>query len=162
MIDLRDYVEPIAAFLDGELAAFRRRHPDIVSPHIALYSCPWSGWVSLCLDSEPQVDQNCPDFELVEFALFEAPAWGAEYEEHAVLEIVGVDGTSQVVDTDLEGDEGINRVFFEFLRSVLASERTEASLVRLGLRPSRLGVQMLDSLFESSWKPIAGNGAVEV
>ena len=74
MIELKKYYEPVRDFLLAGIERFRSDHPKISSPHVALYCCPWTGWISLCLNGSVQKDQNCPDFEFVEFALFETSA----------------------------------------------------------------------------------------
>jgi hypothetical protein len=159
MIDLKSSAEPLVMFLDAQLAAFRAKHPEVASPHVALYSCPWSGWVSLCLDPTAQAEQNCPDFEFVEFAIFEAHEWTTEYEEQPRLEILDLHGATQIVEPEVDGDEALNRVFFEFLKAILVGQEATAAVRRSGLRPSRLGVQMLDSEYSSSWEPTARDGA---
>lgn len=152
MIDLREHSGRIVAWLAAELVRFRLEHADVPSPHVALYCCPWSGWISLCLDPEAQLEQNCPDFEFVEFALYEAPEWAAQYEEDDTLTIVDADGNKHLVELASDGDEGLNHIFFEFLRSLLAS-RTREAITNAQIRPKRLGVQLLDSEYGDSWEP---------
>ncbi|HEY0466373.1 MAG TPA: hypothetical protein VGC79_19320 [Polyangiaceae bacterium] len=152
MIDLREHSGPITAFLLAELARFGQEHPDVPSPHVALYCCPWSGWVSLCLNRTGEIEQNCPDFEFVEFALYEAPVWAKQYESEERLTVVDSAGLRHEVDVEAEGDELLNGLFFAFLADLLAAPRVLASLNAANLRPTRFGVQLLDSEYGSTWE----------
>lgn len=151
MVDLRAHTTPVLRFIETELKAFRRAHPSVEPGHVALYSCPWSGWVALSVDSTPQPDQNCPDFEHPEVGLYDASEWSSEYEEVDQPTITLPDGRVVRPDVEGEGDEAYNRVFFDFLCDVLQSAVEAGSLDSgSGPRP-RVGVQMLDSAFSRSW-----------
>lgn len=151
LVDLRTHREPLLRFLETELEAFRTANPSVSVGHVALYSCPWSGWVALSLDSARQPDQNCPDFEHAEVGVYDAPEWSSEYEEASQPRITLLDG--RVVEPDVEhgGDEAYNQVFFHFLCDVLQSA-IEGGILEMGSGPRpRVGVQMLDSEFTRSW-----------
>jgi hypothetical protein len=153
MIDLREHSGPINELLIAGLARFGFEHPDVPSPHVALYCCPWSGWVSLCLDRTGQLEQNCPDFEFVEVALYQAPAWAMQYEGEDRMTVIDSDGLQHVFDIESEGDEVLNCLFFAFLRELLSAPQTLASINSVNIRPARLGVQLLDSEYSTSWEP---------
>lgn len=151
MIDLRRHQGPILSFLESGLARFRRQHPDAPLGHVALYCCPWSGWVSLCLDRAAQLDQNCPDFEYAEFALYEANTWTEAYETEDPLTIVTASGVNIELDLDSTGDEALNAVFFDFLRELLADSSATHALRAAAGGGLRIGVQLLDSEFNEAW-----------
>ncbi|MCC6983406.1 MAG: hypothetical protein IT535_09065 [Bauldia sp.] len=151
MIDLRDHVDPIRLWLIEGLVRFQSEHPTIRAEHVALYCCPWAGWISLCLDSNPQLDQNCPDFEFVEFTLYDAPGWAADYEAaEGQPTVINTRGEEQSV---VDGDEGLNRLFFEFLGDLMV-DRSTMTAIGAVMRPRRVGVQLLDSQFTLSWEPV--------
>lgn len=156
MIDLRGYRFPILSFLESELAEFVRQHPEAALGHVALYCCPWSGWVSLCIDSAVQLDQNCPDFEYPEVALYQASTWAAEYENEDTLTIVTTNGEHLVVDPEPEGDEALNAVFFDFLRGLLVDPAATEAISSAAKRGVRVGVQLLDSRFNEAWMLTGG------
>ena len=155
VIDLQSHRDPLLEFLELELRGFLERRPAARLRHVALYSCPWSGWVSLCLDSKERIDQNCPDFEHVEVALYEAPDWSSEYETSDMPEVSVADGLVRVIAVDSEGDEAYNEVFFSFLCDVLAAATGRGVLRELTRSGLRLGVQMLDSELNRTWRPAA-------
>ena len=109
--------------------------------------------MSVCIDSKPRVDQNCPDFEHVEVALYEAPAWCTEYEESRRAEIRGTEGVVWEIDVVEEGDEAFNRPFFDFLCRVLRAPPVQALIRAHASSNVRLGVQMLDSELNTTWSP---------
>jgi cobalamin biosynthesis protein CbiG len=100
-----------------------------------------------------QLEQNCPDFAFVGFARYEAPEWATQYEEEDRLVVINAEGVRCVVDVEAEGDDALNRIFFEFLRGLLISPRTLEAIARVHVVPERLGVQLLDSEYGVCWKP---------
>jgi hypothetical protein len=155
MIDFRDHREPVIRFLESGLITFRESHPSDRIGHVALYCCPWSGWVSLCIDPAAQDNQNCPDFKHVWVALYTATSWSEEYEQVPRPEITTLAGQSVVLDIEGEGDEAINREFFGFLRALLHSPEAEAAVRGAADGSVRIGVQLLDSSFSESWNRAA-------
>ncbi len=151
MIDLRRHRTQILDFFESGLVEFRHRHPDVAVGHVALYCCPWVGWVSLCIDQAVQLRQNCPDFGHVEVAIYEANDWPAEYESEGPLHIVTANGEDLEIDIESEGDEALNAVFFEFLGQLLANPAAAVLLRTVAAGPVRVGVQLLDSEFSDSW-----------
>ena len=150
MIKLIDHHKPILDFLTSALRRFRDDHRQVPVRHVALYCCPWSGWISLCLDSSLQEDQNCPEFEFVEFDLYEDKSWVTEYEAD-IPKVMTVDGTVHDVDIESEGDEALNRLFYDFLVGLLSTTDAESIVDSIIGRPVRLGVQLLDSQYETTW-----------
>lgn len=152
MIDLRMHSQAVIVFLRTGLAEFRQQHPDICPLHVALYCCPWSGWISLCLDRNVQPEQNCPDFEFSEFSIYDTTDWAAKYEDESLLRIVGTHRTECTVDLEVDDDEAFNRPFFDFLCELLSGDDARAAIMASGLQPSHLGVQMLDSEYSVCWQ----------
>ena len=152
MIDLREHAVPLRRFVESSLSTFLETNPALSIGHVALYSCPWSGWVSLCVDSRPHQDQNCPDFDHAEVAIYEAEDWSEEYESSDSPEIVGLDGIILKPDITEEGDEAFNRPFFDFLCGILRHVPPSGILSQQQRQPDvRAGVQLLDSAFTDSW-----------
>jgi hypothetical protein len=152
MIDLREHEQPILSFLQQSLTTFREANPDVRVGHTGLYCCPWSGWVSLCINPTAEAEPNCPDFEFVEVALYEAPAWASEYEEAEPLVVTTLAGIPLEVAVEVEGDEALNRIFYEFLRQLLRGAQAVEALRKVVAGPTRVGVQLLDSEFNESWE----------
>ena len=74
MIRLKDYKKRISESLDTALQRFAAEHPKERPTTSALYCCPWSGWVSLCIntgDTDQDHRDNCPDFDYCEYDLME-------------------------------------------------------------------------------------------
>jgi hypothetical protein len=153
MLTLEDHESRVIAFLDSGLARFVSEKPSVVATTIALYSCPQTGWVSLCLNTgdtpETHAD-NCPDFTFVEYALLEVPEWQEEYEsENPEVEIAS-GGRTVLIHLEEEGDDAYNKPLFDFLLRV-TKEYFQGG--RAPLRPVWAGVQMLDSEHASFWQP---------
>jgi hypothetical protein len=155
VIDLPQYREPLLEFLENGAMEFRRLNPDIVIRHAALYCCPWAGWIALSLARTVQPGQNCPDFEYHEVAVFQADSWRAAYEASSKVTIRTADEKTVLVDTNVDGDEGLNVVFFEFLQSLLQDPRARSALGTLARRSLHVGVQLLDSQYNKAWAFVA-------
>ncbi|MGB5812658.1 MAG: hypothetical protein WBG86_19140 [Polyangiales bacterium] len=132
-------------FLRSGLGDFARHHEDVSIGHVALYCCPWSGWTSLCLNRAVQLDQNCPDFDYFEHALYHAPNWATQYESERRLEVATLRGEHVSIDVDIEGDEALNAVFAAFLKAIL-TEPSSAQAIQDAAGPGvRVGAQLIDT-----------------
>ncbi len=100
-----------------------------------------------------QNPQNCPDFDFVEFSLYEASEWAEKYESEDELVVIDARGSRVVLDVIAEGDEALNHVFFHFLHDLLSDPATLNAIASVHPLPERLGVQMLDSAHETAWTP---------
>jgi hypothetical protein len=149
-LDLRDKAARIEAFLIEALMSPKATDPDAEFAQIGLYSCPWSGWISLNLSHAPQPALNCPDMDEVEVALLELPDWALAHETHEQLKIVGLDGQVDHVDMAETGDEGFNEPIFRFLLEVAGQARVRQAAK--SLNGSWIGVQMLDSEFAENFR----------
>ncbi|MEM8605735.1 MAG: hypothetical protein AAGF92_01420 [Myxococcota bacterium] len=151
MIDLRAHERPLQSFLATALDQFTRKEPELTFGQVSLYCCPWAGWVSLCINETPQPAQNCPDFDYVEVALYDAPEWSDEYQNEPLIRIIASDGECLELDLEAFGDEVMNAVFFDFLRGLLSQPATLRTLREAAGGELRVGVQLLDSEFNEAW-----------
>lgn len=137
--------------IESGLNEFRRAHREEPIGHVALYCCPWRGWVVLCLDPAQRSNQNCRDFRHFQVAAYPVAQWAEEYEQAPALELVDLAGQTHVVDITAEGDEALNLLFFEFLTRLLHEPSVETAVRRVAGGTVRIGVQCLDSAFNESW-----------
>jgi len=152
MITLQDYKPKITVMLDEALARFATENPTVSPTMIALYCCPWTGLLSLCLnstDTATQHEKNCPDFEYVGYEEMCFDEWQEEYESEAP-EVKLPDRHTYIHDHDSDdGDEAFNKPFYKFL---VAFAQDYFKQSRIKLRPTWIGVQMLDSGLAKFWK----------
>ncbi|MCX2745830.1 hypothetical protein OO013_18250 [Mangrovivirga sp. M17] len=116
MIDLNDNTAGIKEFVSTSIERFRSEKGNFNS--IGIYCCPWSGWISINFNIEKtltETDNNCPDFEYVEFGLLDIPEWQDEYENDNPEFKIG--DTIKIHDHDL-GDENFNSLIFDYLRPI--------------------------------------------
>ena len=139
MIDLKDDNEKIMQFIIAGLENFSKevREPAIMG----IYCCPWSGWITLNFNisySFSEVSYSCPDFEFVEYDFIEFKHWEEEYES---LEGLWTDNNLKVYGVNRsEGDEGLNKFFFDYLKDIVVNLNEKSRL------PPTL-LQFLDSKF---------------
>lgn len=135
MIQLENETEKILQFIQNGITAFETTHGKAGS--MGLYCCPWSGWLSLCFNKTrtiAETQQNCPDFEFVEFAMLDRSAWADEYESDNMSFRFE---NAELVRDETFGDEQLNRFVFNYLETLLPEiQKTFAAPVLL---------QMLDS-----------------
>jgi len=151
-LDLRDFIQPLEQFVLTGIQDFHAENPEVKITQISLYSCPWSGWVSLCFSKKIQQVLNCPDMDYVEFSLFEASAWTNVYEEHEQFHIVRHDGGVFEFDHNTMWDEDFNSSFFNLIGYVL-KQQSVVKVIRSCIRNEiTVGVQMLDSKLNEVWE----------
>lgn len=152
MITLQDYKPKITAMLDEALPRFAAEHPTVRITAIALYCCPWTGVLSLCLnstDTATKHEDNCPDFEYVGYDEMCFDEWQEDYEsEKPKVKISALRTYKHDHDGD-GGDEAFNEPFFKFLVD-LAQDYFKPG--RSKVRATWIGVQMLDSGLVKFWK----------
>lgn len=122
MVVLDNYKEKISDFIFESVDKFTVQHGDPSS--VGIYCCPWSGWVSVNFNrskSFEETNQNCPDFEYVEYELLDFPEWEDEYNGDKPMYQTG-DKIIQV--SHEEGGEELNRIFFSFLFPIIAGVKT--------------------------------------
>ncbi len=151
MIHLDSFRTKVTDLMKRGLARFLAEHPETNVTSVALYCCPWTGVLSLCLNTgdrmEVMAQENCPDFAFVEFDSEEFPEWVKEYESEKPKVIIGA--RTRSIDVEEGGDEAFNEPFFNLLVSTLKKHVKEHPL------PAHVlwtGVQMLDSGFVEFWE----------
>ena len=175
MLDFDNYKPTIKAFVKAEVKRFVEVNPEVVLASAALYSHPVSGWVFLNFDSlensqrflqeweDPDdagwvgkdedgfFNNNCPDYDFFEFGRIDFDEWTDEVEENSVIVLMGL-GSKMQIDLEEDGDEALNKAFFSFFISIIEELEAEGAFNSLPKAAGfRLGVQMLDSEFESFW-----------
>lgn len=117
MIDLNKNTAVINEFVSSSIERFRSEKGNPNS--IGIYCCPWSGWLSTNFNIDKtltEADNNCPDFEHVEFDLLDIPELQDEYESDNPEFKVG--DTIKIHDHD-SGDENFNSMIFDYLRPIV-------------------------------------------
>ena len=81
MVNLTRDTEKIKEFLKSSINRFQEEKDKPNS--VGIYCCAWSGWITTNFNVNKNItetENNCPDFEFVEFDFFELPEWQNEYE----------------------------------------------------------------------------------
>ena len=137
MIQFSDDQEQISQFLETSLNKFRAEQQDPAS--MGIYCSPQSGWLTTNFNSIQtlaEANNNCPDFEFVEFDILELPAWQEEYESE---EPVFKTANAELTLTADMGDEDLNEFIFNFLLLFAKDLRSRSGIPVL--------LQILDSKF---------------
>lgn len=172
MIDLETARRPLHELIKKSLSSFAAEQPHVTWSTLALYACPWAGWIMTHLDTEANSDatvaafedqgpdwygedqwgrfnNNCPDFEFFEWRELQVKHWRTEYEETDPIHVRDLSGRDHHIGTE---NEAINGLVFEFLRAVLLEyvDTVKADPLMLQSR-RRFGVQLLGSAFSEFW-----------
>jgi len=81
MVNLNDKTNEITLFLESSISQFQKKHE--VPSSVGIYCSPSSGWITTNFNINKELantEINCPDFEFVEFDIFELEEWKNEYE----------------------------------------------------------------------------------
>lgn len=95
---------------------------------------------------------NCPDFEYVDYASINFPAWQQQCESREIVTFKNGLGNIIEINQSIDGDEALNKVVYEYYIEIL--EELEEKLLFGTLNQEqvlRIGVQMLDSTYEKFW-----------
>jgi hypothetical protein len=135
MVVLDDYKSKIDEFIVEAVQKFKTLHG---SPNsVGIYCCPWSGWLTINFNLKKtlqETDNNCPDFEFVEFDVLDFPKWQDEYETNDPKYQTG----KTVIEFNHEdGDEKLNKIFFSYLLPIVTETKTKVE--------SKILLQFLDS-----------------
>jgi hypothetical protein len=118
MIRLDSHTASIEEFIQGSIDKFKAGNG--IPSSIGVYCCPWAGWLTANFNLNKtltETNNNCPDFEFVEFDLHELPDWQEEYEsENPTYILRGVTTKHQPED----GDEKLNELIFNYLKPIIA------------------------------------------
>lgn len=135
MVDLSLKIPEIKEFLETSIHRFQLENQ--MPNSIGIYSCPRAGWITTNFNikrSLSDTENNCPDFEFVEFDFFELPEWEEEYEKDAPE--FKLNNEIKYHDHDL-GDEHFNELIFNFLKPIAIELKENYKTALL--------LQMLDS-----------------
>lgn len=135
MINLNIYTQEIKDFLTSSIERFQKENERPNS--IGVYCCPWSGWLTTNFNINKDItetENNCPDFEVVEFNFLELSKWEEEYESDNPK--YKLDGSIRQHNHDL-GDESLNQLIFEYLKPIVMELKKKHNFDFL--------LQMLDS-----------------
>ncbi len=172
LIDLRKSREPLASEIQNSLIDFSIQHPNIEVCTVGLVGDGFHGRAALFLDTPEHSaahvkeylkhglgwygeDENgrfcnsCSDFPycIGEYSFPDYPDFYQKRDD-TPIDYITLNGNKELVEID-EGDEGMNRIVFPFLRTIIASFQPFAMLHRA--TPFRVGVKMHDSQFEEFW-----------
>jgi hypothetical protein len=137
MVQLKNYNTEIINFINEKTNDFGKEYGKISS--IGIYSCPWSGWISLNFNTNISLEAtsfNCPDFEYVEYDLLDLDDWSDEY-NNEIPEFIDLNNILIKLNRE-EGDEALNKIIFEYLFELIKS-------TDLKERVPQILLQMLDS-----------------
>lgn len=137
MINIDKNIKQIEEFIQNSIEKFKMENGNPNS--IGIYCCPWAGWLTTNFNLEKTLDEtqnNCPDFQFVEFDFLELPEWQEEYENtNPQFEING-----QKIEHDHDfGDEKLNDIIFNYLKPIVRDLKNQNDSIFL--------LQMLDSSF---------------
>ncbi|RYX82638.1 hypothetical protein EON73_04205 [bacterium] len=135
MVILDDYLSQIDNFILTSIEKFTSENKPPSS--IGIYCCPWAGWLTTNFNTSKTLEEtenNCPDFEFVEFDFLELGKWQEEYEKD--LPTFKISETVTNHNHNL-GDEKLNELVFKFLETI-------ATKIKLKFQQEIL-LQMLDS-----------------
>ena len=117
MLILNNYNIKIRDFVIESVRKFEAAHGTPKS--IGIYCCPWSSWLTINFNlnkSLEETNNNCPDFEFAEFDVIDFPEWQDEYEtDKPIYQTANV----IIQFNHDEGNEGINKIFFTYLLSLM-------------------------------------------
>jgi hypothetical protein len=140
MIKIQDFSAKIKTELNTIIKNYNSEHKELNS--IGIYSCPSSGWISLCFNKNKTIDDcgnNCPDFEFVEYGIIQIPEWEEEYNLEKI-EIKENAFKTFRPNIEEEGDDAYNQIFFEYLKKIAKEELYSKY-------KNKILVQMLDSQY---------------
>ena len=137
MINLDTNIRQIEEFIQNSIEKFQSENGNPTS--IGIYCCPWAGWLTTNFNLDKKLNEtedNCPDFQFVEFDFLELSEWQEEYEhEMPKFEIGG-----QTIEHNHDfGDEKLNELIFNYLKPIIRRLKEKENSVFL--------IQMLDSSF---------------
>jgi hypothetical protein len=123
MIVLDHYSDKIGGFILETVQRFKTQNG--IPNSVGIYCCPWSGWLTINFNirkSLEETNNNCPDFEFVEFDVLDFPEWQDEYEAD---EPKYRTGDKVIQFTQEQGDESLNKIFFSYLLPIVTETKTK-------------------------------------
>ncbi|ASV30109.1 hypothetical protein [Maribacter cobaltidurans] len=117
MIDLDENKKEIRGFITNSISRFKSENEEPNS--IGIYCCPWSGWITTNFNINKTIEEtenNCPDFEFVEYDFLELSEWQDEYETDNPQ--FKLNDSINIHDHDL-GDKNFNQLIFDYLKPLV-------------------------------------------
>jgi hypothetical protein len=136
MIDLEEYNGVIESFIRDSTERFMADYKKQLTS-IGIYCCPWAGWLTTNFNVNKtlaETNNNCPDFEFVEFDFLELNGWQEEYERESPAYKINQQVIHHRHDS---GDEKLNELVFKFIEPLAAKLKKSYG--------SDILLQMLDS-----------------
>ena len=137
MVNLNDYKNKIKDFVLTSAKKFTSEKGNANS--FGIYCCPWAGWLTTNFNvnkSIKETNNNCPDFEFVEFDILDLTEWEKEYESDAPL--YKIDETIFNFNHDM-GDEKLNQIFLDYLEPLIIDIKSRTN--------QQILLQFLDSKY---------------
>jgi hypothetical protein len=172
LIDLRKLREPVTVWVRDSLITFSTEYPNTQVSTVGLWGDGFHGTAALHLDTPENSAEHvkewlkdgpdwygedhkgrycdsCWDFEHF-IGDYSFPGYPDLYQMDvdAPVDYITLDGTKERAEAD-QGDQGMHRIVFPFLKAVLLSDLPFARLARTP--PFRVCVQMKERLFEEFW-----------
>ena len=137
MINIDKDIKKIEESIQDSIEKFKIENGNPNS--IGIYCCPWAGWLTTNFNlgkTLNETENNCPDFQFVEFDFLELPEWQEEYEnDNPEFEING----QTIQHNHDSGDEKLNELIFSYLTPIVKELKDKNNSTFL--------LQMLDSNF---------------
>lgn len=137
MVNLDRSIRQIEEFIQNSVEKFQIENG---SPNsIGVYCCPRAGWLTTNFNlakTLKDTENNCPDFQFVEFDFLELPEWQEEFENDSPE--FEINGQAIEHNHDL-GDEKLNEMVFSYLKPIISKLKNKNNSTFL--------IQMLDSNF---------------
>lgn len=117
MLNLNTNKKSIEDFIQTSIDRFVKENQ--LPNSVGIYCCPWAGWLSTNFNAKrtiKEVENNCPDFEYVQFGCLALPKWEEEYETDNPQYKLG----DSIIQHDHDsGDESLNQLIFEYLKPIV-------------------------------------------
>lgn len=117
MVNLDENITEIKEFIQNSIEKFQIEKGNPNS--IGIYCCPWAGWLTTNFNIDKtlkETENNCPDFQFVEFDLLELETWQEEYENDTPE--FSINGRIIEYNHYL-GDEKLNEIIFGYLKPIV-------------------------------------------
>lgn len=136
MVNFNDSSELIENFIQSSINKFILEEGTPTS--VGVYCCPWSGWITTHFNINrtlEETDNNCPDFEFVEYDIIDVYDWVNEYEKENPVFLMN----GNKIFFQHESTDKFNGLVFSFLLPIVKKIKDKNDMLFL--------LQMLDSEF---------------
>lgn len=136
MVNFNDSSELIENFIQSSINKFILEEGTPSS--VGVYCCPWAGWITTNFNINSTLEEtenNCPDFEFVEYEIIDLENWEDEYtQENPVFLMNG-----NKIFFQHESTDKFNGLVFSFLLPIVKKIKDKNDMLFI--------LQMLDSEF---------------